>query len=193
MAAPLDYSKCKTLEDCFEVRLQHCMSHNVYENDRDKMLAEYATGCAVVKELGVWQGGTFAMFLALDGVEEVVGVDISYNKYRQSMQKLVDDYAESSGKTVTLLEMSSTDTASVTPCDFLHIDSLHDPVYLMNELMLHASSVSKRIAFHDVNQKGRELFMVVTQFIEKVQPNTWKVVADLPLGKCGCTVIERIA
>lgn len=192
MAAPLDYSKCTSLQDCFDVRLEHCKKHNQHEAVRDNILAQYAKNCKVVKELGVWQGGTFGMFLTLDGVEEIVGVDISFNKYNSCIKKFVDAYAEENDKTVTLLEMSSTSPDSVSPCDFMHIDSLHNPTHLMNELKLHADSVSKRIAFHDVNQKNRELFRVVQDFIQNVQPLKWFIVKDYDQGKCGCTVIERI-
>lgn len=192
MAAPLDYSNCNSLQDCFEVRLQHCRIHNKHEEIRDQILVEYAKGCKVVKELGVWQGGTFGMFLTLDGVEEIVGVDISFNKYNNCIKKFVDEYAEQNNKTVTLLETSSISIESVSECDFMHIDSLHHPDHLHKELMLHANSVSKRIAFHDVNQNGRQLYKVIENFITNVQPMKWFVVKDYALGKCGCTVIERI-
>ena len=191
MAKPLDYSKCDSLGDCFVVRYEHCLKYNEHEIIRDDILKQFSTGCKVVKELGVWQGGTLAMFLFQDGVEKVIGIDISFNKYMGSVKKHLDAYAEESGKEVTCIQTSSLSEASVSPCDFLHIDSLHDPKHLMSELKLHADSVSKYIAFHDVNQKNRELFKVVMNFMERVQPGIWRIVIDYDKGKCGCLVIGR--
>tara|TARA_B110000858_G_scaffold80415_1_gene93187 strand:+ start:4733 stop:5323 length:591 start_codon:yes stop_codon:yes gene_type:complete len=190
MAAPIDFSACATLEDCFAVKRFH-QSLNKHESLRDTALSKYATGCKVVKELGVFQGVTFGRFLSLDGVEEVVGVDISFDIYRSSIKDIIDSYAEENKKKVTMLEMSSTDINSVSPCDFLHIDSVHNPQHLLSELALHASSVSSRIAFHDVNQNGRALFKVVAMFVGEFQPYTWEIIEDYDQGKCGFTVIER--
>lgn len=191
MAAPTDFSGCKTLYDCFAVKRSSTPND---EDIRDDALAKYSEGCRVVKELGVYQGITFARFLTVDGVEEVVGVDISLKLYRQSIEQIVDEYVNASDglKSITLLEMSSTDAASVSDCDFLHIDSWHNANHLMQELVLHAPSVSRRIAFHDVNQGNRKLFKVVLRFIQEIQPNTWKIIEDYDKGKCGYTIIERI-
>jgi len=190
MAAPIDFSACTTLEDLFAVTKSH-QSLNKHETLRDAALAKYATGCKVVKELGVFQGVTFGRFLSLDGVEEVVGVDISFDLYRSKIKDIIDSYAEANKKKVTLLEMSSTDNRSVSPCDFLHIDSIHKTPHLLKELALHASSVSSRIAFHDVNQNGRALYSVVAKFVNVLEPNTWEIIEDYDQGKCGFTVIER--
>jgi len=190
MAAPIDFSACTTLEDCFAVKKLH-QSLNKHESLRDAALSKYATSCKVVKELGVFQGVTFGRFLSLDGVEEVVGVDISFDLYRSKIKDIIDSYAAANKKKVTILEMSSTDTKSVSPCDFLHIDSVHNARHLLSELALHASSVSGRIAFHDVNQNERALHKVVVKFVNEFQPNTWEIIEDYDQGKCGFTIIER--
>jgi cephalosporin hydroxylase len=192
MATPLNYSNCKTLDDAFAIRQKQCDDIAPHEGVRDEMLRKYSKGCAVVKELGVWQGITLAMFLVQEGVEEVIGVDISFKKYKAAIQPLADAYAKEHGKKVTLLENSSHDTATVSTCDFMHIDSVHTPTHLLGELRVHASSVNKYIAFHDVNQKNRELYRTIVQWMKYECPMEWKIVEDYDKGKCGCTIIERV-
>lgn len=185
-----DYSNCKTLQECFEIREKLCLENNPDEGVRDKMLIKYANGCKTVKEIGVFQGTTFAMLLTRPSVEEAIGVDINFDTYKKTMKHLIDEYAEENGKKVSIIEKSSLDPSTVSECDFLHIDSLHTPSHLRKELKLHHKSVSKYIAFHDVNQKDRELFKVVKEFVDNSK-GEWVIVDDHDKGKCGCTIIER--
>ena len=71
----------------------------------------------------------------------------------------------------------------------LHIDSYHKSWYLKKELALHASHVSKYIAFHDIKQNNWELWRVVEKFVND-NPE-WEVESKYEGGTCGYAVIKR--
>ena len=87
--------------------------------------------------------------------------------------------------------MSSLDTNSVYECDLLHIDSLHEPDHLMQELRLHAPTVSKYIVLHDTAnfKTSAGLFKVIAKYITEVE-QSWKIV-DHYIHRVGYTVIQR--
>jgi len=195
MGRLVDFTRCNTMTQAVEHHdwlLQYDPDHKYLpEFDRDNILREYAGRCRVIKELGVYQGASLIKMLLQPSVEHYIGVDISTQLYDDSLRRLVDVYCEQTGKRVDIIRRSSTDPSTVSPCDMLHIDSLHNAGHLLNELNVHASSVSKYIAFHDVNQNNRALFKAVMKFTTTVQPDTWKTAIDYDRGKAGCLVIER--
>ena len=109
--------------------------------------------------------------------------DFAFKLARQRKKKgiVYNYYIESS----ISIESASLD------CDLLHIDSLHDPEHLMEELLLHGSTVKKYIVFHDTanfkNSAG--LFKVIAEYITDVD-QSWKIV-DHYIHRVGYTVIQR--
>ena len=191
MAQPINYIPAKDIHEAIQIRRN--LTNNpadMNEHIRDDSLMEYANKVEVVKELGVYQGVTAAMFLTQPNVKKYIGVDVNFNLYNTHLKHHIDAYCEEHSKVVELYKTSSTDPSTVSPCDMLHIDSLHQARHLKKELILHLDSVRKYVAFHDVNQDGRRLFKVVMQHI-KDKPE-WQVAIDHPKGKCGYLIIERI-
>lgn len=143
----------------------------------------------IVKELGVCQGGTLAAMM-MEHPKVLRGYDIAAYYY-DPYAHLFLDYAKENGIDFSYQEISSLDKRTVYDCDLLHIDSLHDPNHLMDELKLHAPTVSKYIVFHDTanfkNSSG--LFKVIAEYITEVE-QSWKVV-DHFIHSVGYTVIQR--
>lgn len=143
----------------------------------------------VIKELGVCQGGTLAAMM-LEHPKILHGYDIAtyyYNPYKN----LFNDYAKEHNIDFKYIGMSSLDTNSVYECDLLHIDSLHEPDHLMQELRLHAPTVSKYIVLHDTAnfKTSAGLFKVIAKYITEVE-QSWKIV-DHYIHRVGYTVIQR--
>ena len=143
----------------------------------------------IVKELGVCQGGTLAAMM-LEHPKVLRGYDIAAYYY-DPYAHLFLDYAKENSIDFSYQEISSLDKRTVYDCDLLHIDSLHDPKHLMDELTLHAPTVSKYIVFHDTanfrNSSG--LFKVIAEYITEVE-QSWKLV-DHFIHSVGYTVIQR--
>lgn len=191
MAAPIDYLPAKDIHEAIQIRRTITNNPNdMNEHIRDDALMEYANRVEVVKELGVYQGVTAAMFLTQPNVKKYVGIDIDFGLYEQHFRSHIENYAVETGKVVEMYRASSTDPRTAGSCDMLHIDSLHTVRHLQQELKLHLDHVKKYVAFHDVNQNNRALFHCVMDHI--ADKPEWKVAVDHDRGKCGYLIIERV-
>jgi hypothetical protein len=144
----------------------------------------------IIKEIGVCQGVTLAA-LMMTKPKKLVGYDIM-PKYFMPYKKLFDEYAKNNNVDFDYIVMSSHDKKSVSKCDLLHIDSLHDPVHLRKELELHAPKVSKYIVFHDTaNFKGSKgLLPVIADYITRTE-QSWQIIDHYP-HRVGYTAIKRV-
>ena len=182
----------KTLEEFYkEICQQQSDAHGKEYIAHHKALVNCVNNpdVNIVKELGVCQGGTLAAMM-LEHPKVIRGYDIAtyyYNPYK----KLFENYAKEHNIDFKYIGMSSLDTNSVYECDLLHIDSLHEPDHLMQELRLHASTVSKYIVLHDTAnfKTSAGLFKVIAKYITEVE-QSWKIV-DHYIHRVGYTVIQR--
>ena len=143
----------------------------------------------VVKEIGVCQGGTLAAMM-MEKPKVLHGYDVAAY-YFEPYRSLFENYAKENNIEFSYHEISSLDKRSVYECDLLHIDSLHQPAHLMQELKLHAPTVKKYIAFHDTAnfKTSSGLFKTIAQYITEVE-QSWKIV-DHYIHRVGYTVIQR--
>ena len=187
-----DMTHVETLEEFYqEICKQQSEAHGKEYIAHHKALKKCARDpdVNVIKELGVCQGGTLAAMM-LEHPKVLHGYDIAtyyYNPYKN----LFNDYAKEHNINFKYIGNSSLEIESIYECDLLHIDSLHEPDHLMQELKLHAPTVSKYIVFHDtanfVNSAG--LFNVIAKYITEVE-QSWKIV-DHFIHHVGYTVIQR--
>lgn len=190
MTKPLNFSGAKDIFEAIEVRRLDTLSNDPHEYERDNILMEYADRCAHVREIGVQTGITCAMFLTQPNVKKVSGIDIKLSVYEKNFEPHMKVYSEEHGKELHFEELDSHSIESVVECDMLHIDSLHKSRHLQKELELHANSVKKYIAFHDVNQNNRGLYKTVLSWMS--ENKNWQIAIDYDEGTCGCLIIERI-
>ena len=143
----------------------------------------------VVKEIGVCQGGTLAAMM-MEKPKVLHGYDVAAY-YFEPYRSLFENYAKENNIEFSYHEISSLDKRSVYECDLLHIDSLHQPAHLMQELKLRAPTVKKYIAFHDTAnfKTSSGLFKTIAQYITEVE-QSWKIV-DHYIHRVGYTVIQR--
>ena len=182
----------KTLEEFYkEICQQQSDAHGKEYIAHHKALVNCVNNpdVNIVKELGVCQGGTLAAMM-LEHPKVIRGYDIAtyyYNPYK----KLFENYAKEHNIDFKYIGMSSLVTNSVYECDLLHIDSLHEPDHLMQELRLHAPTVSKYIVLHDTAnfKTSAGLFKVIAKYITEVE-QSWKIV-DHYIHRVGYTVIQR--
>lgn len=158
---------------------------------RLKSLMRYAAKCESVKEIGVFQGSSFMAMMIQDSVRHGVAIDINTKLFEQYLKPLLVEYCDRTGKTLKTHGVSSLDKSTVSEVDMLHIDSLHKPAHLKQELRLHAESVKKYIAFHDIKQNDWALLGVIEDFCNH-NPE-WSVVERFTGGGAGHAVIARNA
>lgn len=191
MAAPINYLPARDIHEAIQIRRN--LTNNpadMNEHIRDDALMKYANRVEVVKELGVYQGVTAAMFLTQPNVKKYIGVDVDYTLFDEHFKSHIANYCAVQGKSVEMYRCSSTAPECAGSCDMLHIDSLHLVRHLEKELELHLDHVKKYVAFHDVNQDGRLLFHTVMDHI--ADKPEWQVAVDHDKGKCGYLIIERV-
>ena len=143
----------------------------------------------VVKELGVCQGATLAKML-LCKPDIVHGYDI-LPRYFDPYKHLFESYSKENQINFKFYDISSVSIKSVSMCDMLHIDTLHQPRQLIQELRLHGPTVKKYIVFHDTsNYPGANgLLKTIAEYITEWDQN-WKIV-DHYIQRVGYTVIQR--
>ena len=187
-----DMTHVKTLEEFYkEICKQQSDAHGEEYIAHHKALIKCVQDPDVnmVKELGVCQGGTLAAMM-LQNPYQLKGYDI-FPAYYEPYAHLFEEYAKKRGIVYNYYVESSTNPSSVCNCDLLHIDSLHDPDHLMQELQMHAKFVKKYIVFHDTanfkNSAG--LFKVIAEYITEHE-QSWKIV-DHYIHRVGYTVIQR--
>ena len=187
-----DLSHCKDLKEFYkEICREQAEAHGEEYIAHHKALIKCVKDPDVnmVKELGVCQGGTLAAMM-LQNPYQLTGYDIA-DYYYEPYAHLFEEYAKKRGIVYNYVLKSSIDEDSVSNCDLLHIDSLHDPDHLMEELKTHAMFVRKYIVFHDTANfpNSRGLFKVIAEYITEVEQK-WKIV-DHYIHRVGYTVIQR--
>jgi hypothetical protein len=192
-----NYNSAKTLEDVLTINSQEWSEHC---KPRNEMLMQLASEVESVGELGVNQGTSFC-FLMLQKPKKIVGVDISLKKWRlgsmtsMALEPLALEFMKENPMEYKMYECSSTNTKCVNDLDMLHIDSLHHPNHLQQELDIHASRVNRYIAFHDTKLKNREttgeyaLWKVVDRFLND-HPE-WELKEHYTEGRVGHAAIQR--
>lgn len=164
-------------------------SHGKEYTQHHNALVKCAKECETIKELGVCQGATLAALL-MTNPKKITGIDIAPHYFLPYI-KHFHKYAEENNVDFSYENMSSHDNASVSEVDLLHIDSLHTPKHLLQELKLHAPHVKKYIVCHDTaNFKGSKgLFQTIAHYITEIEQE-WSVV-DHYIQRVGYTVIKR--
>ena len=185
-----DISHVKDIKEFYEELVSAQQgSHGKEYTEHHKALVKCAKECETIKELGVCQGATLAAML-MTNPKKIAGYDIAAY-YFEPYMKHFEKYAEENNIDFSYNQMSSHDPASVSEVDMLHIDSLHQPDHLLQELKLHAPHVKKYIVFHDTaNFKGSKgLFKTIAHYITEIEQE-WTVV-DHYIQRVGYTVIKR--
>jgi len=184
-----DMTGAKTFEEWVEMH-----DSEFQQNDCNKAHHASLIRCAkdseIIKELGVCQGGSLSAMLR-QHPKKIIGVDIEPFRFNPYMP-LFKDYAERNDVEFEFHAKSSLDNSVVSPCDMMHIDSLHSPDHLMKELILHAPTVKKYIVMHDTcNFKSTTgLLVAMAKYITE-QDQSWQIVEHYP-HRVGHTVIQRI-
>jgi hypothetical protein len=187
-----DFTKFNTLElwrsAFYEVSLEgYGNTSNLAHQDS---IVRCAMECDVIKEIGVCQGGSLSAMMLTDP-KKLTAIDINpinFNPYKSVFQ----DYADRRGIDFTFMPVSSLDPSTVSPCEMLHIDSLHTPDHLWKELNLHAATVSKYIIMHDTcNFKTTSgLLPVIAKYITEVE-QCWQI-DEHYMHRVGHTVLKRV-
>jgi len=190
-----EYRLVDTAEEAQEMQLKLLTKgiepHMQNSFKRLNSLMRYAARCESVKEIGVFQGSSFMAMMLQDSVCHGEAIDINLKKFEQYIKPLLLDYCARTNKTMKAHGVSSLDKSTVSEVDMLHIDSLHKPAHLKQELRVHAHSVKKYIAFHDIKQNDWALLKVIEEFCQH-NPE-WSVVERLTGGGAGHAVIARNA
>jgi hypothetical protein len=193
-----NYNSAETLEDVWSLYQETFINGVAPTTEhRNNALIECAKDSESISELGVNQGSSFIM-LMMQNPKKIVGVDVTLKKWRggnkkedlKALEPLALEYMRRNPMEYIMYEGSSTDKKSVHKVDMLHIDSLHYPSHLTRELQMHADSVNKYIAFHDIKQNGYALWKVIERFLND-NPQ-WKLKTFYDEGKCGHVEIERV-
>tara|TARA_B100000035_G_scaffold31788_1_gene24209 strand:- start:134 stop:745 length:612 start_codon:yes stop_codon:yes gene_type:complete len=187
-----DLRHCETLEQFYkEIREQQSNAHGKEYIAHHEALRTCVQDpdVNIAKELGVCQGGTLAAMM-LAHPKELEGIDIAAH-YFNPYKSLFVDYAKENNIDFSFKETSSLSKRAIYECDLLHIDSLHKPSHLMNELVLHAPTVSKYIVFHDTANYGSNsgLLRTIVDYITEVE-QSWTII-DHYTHSVGYTVIKR--
>lgn len=193
-----DYNDATSLEDVLEI--------NKKEWDeplqvRNELLMDLASKSESICELGINQGTSFAIMM-IQKPKLCVGVDTNLKKWRQGrdfkpLAPLAEDFAETHGMELKMWEGNSTAKRAVHKVDMLHIDSLHRPSHLEQELRMHATAIKKYIVFHDTKLDNREtggeyaLWKVVEKFLDGNEQ--WELMEHYKEGKAGHAAIKRVS
>jgi hypothetical protein len=172
--AKLDH--VKTLPEFYtEIRKQHEEAHGIDYCWQHDAMQRLMKSCDSYKELGTHQGASAAA-ACLTNPKSVTLVDIDMHRWRP-FENLFNDYCKENNIRLTVKEMSSTDTKTLSPTDLLLIDSNHQPAHLIQELEVHKSTIKKYIVLHDTSRLfGRvddRLYRVAESFCSGITP--WRI------------------
>tara|TARA_R110002096_G_scaffold179567_4_gene356578 strand:- start:50 stop:613 length:564 start_codon:yes stop_codon:yes gene_type:complete len=182
-----DYSSAKTLEECYTI--QEATWNSEHSVHRNTCLIDFAKQSDTIMEIGVNQGSSL-MIMAMQNPKSVIGVDITFKNF--NLRERIEDYCSYHSVKTEFIEASSTDPITIRDVEMLHIDGLHHPKHVVKELSIHASHVSKFIAFHDINLGSRGVNLwdgAIQPFLKK--NNQWETLVYYDQGKCGNAVIGR--
>ena len=186
-----DISHVKDIHEFYnEIKLAQAGAHGQEYIAHHNALIKCAQNSATIKEIGVCQGATLAGML-LTNPKKIIGIDIAPH-YFEPYKKHFEKYATEHNIDFSYQIMDSTNPASVSEVDMLHIDSLHSPKHLIKELKLHAPKCKKYIVFHDTANfsTSKGLLKTIAEYITEVE-QSWKII-DHYIHRVGYTVIERV-
>ena len=182
------------LQDVYDITKKECDNGKGHTWARNLDLMNFASNSESIMELGVNQGTSLALMM-LQNPKKIIGVDIDLNNWNvgagfKPLAPIAKKYADENNIDLEMIQTDSTDPVSTRNVDMLHIDSLHDPNHLNEELILHNQYIKKYIAFHDIKQGDWALWKVIEKFLKNM--TEWKLKVKYNEGKCGHAVIERI-
>lgn len=136
--------------DDIDVVYQLCLTHASDTNELFPTFRSYAKECAHVTEFGV--RGVFTTWAFLAGrPKRMISYDIEYSPNIEGAKK----EAVRAGISFEF-RLESTLTATIEPTDLLFIDTKHTYQQLKDELVRHASQVSRYIMVHDTETFGEK-------------------------------------
>jgi hypothetical protein len=161
---------------------KYCAHHDLIQT--------HIKDCDSFKELGTHQGASAAAAL-LAGVKEVHLVDHTLEKYNWQ-KHLFEEFAKQNNVNLNAYECSSIDKQCAIPTDMLHIDSLHEWRWTIQELTLHAPITKKYIVLHDtsiVNGRPSDIWPGLVLWC-KENPE-WRI-KERVTENVGATIVERV-
>lgn len=164
-------------------------------NEHLPLLAELASQCSQIVELGVRHGNsTTALLAGLDrryfGVRQLHSFDI----HDCRNQQLTDTLASDGHGVEWIFTQADSLRIEILECDMLFIDTLHTAEQLRGELYFHRGKVEKWIVLHDTEtygEHGEGGGDGLNRAIEDVATD-WRVVRRLTNNN-GLAVLERFA
>lgn len=186
----VDYSSALTLEQAHAIdKKQPIWDANLQSRCNQLQECVRDPDVNIVSEFGVYRGSSLIPII-LEKPKKVIAIDTELRRLKEHNLALIEAYTKQHDIEIELIEAMSTNQKTIRNVDFLHIDSLHEPEYLIQELQMHAGHVSKYIMFHDIKQNNWELWNVVNSFLNYTP--SWKLKTKYEQGSCGYAVIERI-
>lgn len=159
-------------------------------NEHLPLLAQLASECTHITELGVGPAQSTRAFLLHEGIE--------LHCYEfQPMYGIPEFFenAKKAGRNVTL-HVADTRQVEIAETDLLMVDSLHVYEQVQKELELHAPRTRKYIVFHDTSTfadkgefGGKGIWPAIAEFMES-HPE-WLMV-ERRTNNNGLTVIKRV-
>ena len=158
----------------------------------DAILRYWTKGkCKDYMELGTHQGGTASLAMLLPEVENIQLTDIDMSRYRKFLAPLALRHCAKNKINLKVKELDSRALAATAQCDMLIIDSVHNPIFMQQELAMHGHNVRKYIIAHDtfkiLGNINTGLFQCLQDFANK---NGWKILENNK-NNVGYTVIGK--
>jgi hypothetical protein len=173
----------------FEQLYQEACARDTDIHEHLPLLAQLASECTHVTELGVGHGQSTIGFLRNN-------IELHSYEYKpfDYIPKLFEDY-RNAGRNVTL-HIADTREINIAPTDFLFIDSLHIYEQVKIELHLHANKAKKYIGFHDTTTYatngefgGRGIWPAIQEFLDE-HPE-WQLI-QRRINNNGLTILKRV-
>lgn len=177
--------------DAVEELYEHHRRHSPDITEHMPTLLEYAKQCQVVTEFGVRHGSSTSAFLhARPALLTAYDITIWHG------QSALVTASGQCGLHYQFIQASSLDV-EIAPTDLLFIDTMHDYVNCIQELMKHGDKAAKFIILHDTETFGtvggdgkHGLKLAIMEFLQ-ARPREW-MVARHDRNQHGLTVLERI-
>jgi len=173
----------------FEQLYQEACAKNTDIHEHLPLLAQLASECTHVTELGVGHGQSTIGFLRND---------IELHSYEYKPHEWVPKWFEdmkAAGRNVTL-HIADTREIEIEPTDLLFVDSLHIYEQVKAELELHADKARKYIGFHDTTTfaengefGGKGIWPAIQEFMDS-HPE-WELI-ERRINNNGLTVLKRV-
>lgn len=180
-----NFENIKDIHDFYEKILRkqkemHGFDYHLYHDS----IKKYLKKDDVYMEFGVHQG-TSAITAILCHPKKVILVDKSLDYYNEFLRPFAEKYCLENDIEIVYREMNSDSDKLKDTADVLLIDSVHRPLYLQKELIMHGHRVRKYIIAHDTMING------MSETLQSyASVNNWKVIEHCK-ENCGHMVIER--